>query len=284
MVAPDYLGLGEIARASIFWLSLCGAALFAAAGFRSAVLGEADLPPGGHASRMISLYGMIICAVGFAGFATTYFLHRRPAKEPTQAPTAASPSIESDQSISQPASKIVVIDAIDWKMATVEKPGVLTVRAQSMGLNPITNYVYSGQMVLAKSELSKDEIDKEMDEQLHDNDYSGRISENQFQQNRSLLMTFNFNYDESKLIEEMLAGRLRLYLFLTISYSDLVLYPRKLITTEYCVYYIGTFNPPIFCNARNRIYYREQPNPAPFTNLPGASHPSPMPPVLPEKK
>lgn len=72
MAAPDYLHLTGISSAVCFWSGLIGAVCFTTAGFRAALLGEAFRPQVGHARRMIGLYGMVACAVGFLGFAATY--------------------------------------------------------------------------------------------------------------------------------------------------------------------------------------------------------------------
>ncbi len=73
MAVPDYLHLTGISSAACFWGGLLGAALFAVAGFRSALLGERYAASRGHHRRMIGLYGMVTCAVGFIGFAGAYF-------------------------------------------------------------------------------------------------------------------------------------------------------------------------------------------------------------------
>ena len=73
MAAPEYLHLSEIANAICFWGGLLGAIMFSTLAFRAAFLGESFKPQRGHVRRMIGLYGMLACGLGFVGFAAAYF-------------------------------------------------------------------------------------------------------------------------------------------------------------------------------------------------------------------
>ena len=77
MVGPDVLHLTEGGKVLVFFAGIGGTILFGAAGFITAIVGEKTAPLKGHKRRMIGLCGMIVCAVGFLGFATSYFWPRK---------------------------------------------------------------------------------------------------------------------------------------------------------------------------------------------------------------
>ena len=72
MVAPDYLHPTETIREVMFWVGLTGTILFVMAAFRTALQGERFISGKGHRRRVIALYGMVTCIVGFLGFAAAY--------------------------------------------------------------------------------------------------------------------------------------------------------------------------------------------------------------------
>jgi len=80
MVAPDYLHPTEVMREIMFWVGLAGSILFVIAAFRTAIQGEKLIAGKGHRRRVIALYGMVTCSVGFLGFAATYFWPGEPSR------------------------------------------------------------------------------------------------------------------------------------------------------------------------------------------------------------
>ena len=72
MAAPVAFHLEGLVASALFWLSLTGALVLTLAGFRASIKGEKATPLKGHIRRMIGLYGMVICGVGFIGFAAAY--------------------------------------------------------------------------------------------------------------------------------------------------------------------------------------------------------------------
>lgn len=73
MVAPDVLHLTDPEKQVVFWTGLAGASTLMLAAIVVALKGEVEEERRGRKARMLSLFGMIVCIIGFAGFAITYF-------------------------------------------------------------------------------------------------------------------------------------------------------------------------------------------------------------------
>jgi hypothetical protein len=73
MAAPDYLHIPPAYLGLCFWGGLGLTALLLGAAVVIAIKGEAGEPRIGHKRRMIALVGMIVCGIGFLGFAGAYF-------------------------------------------------------------------------------------------------------------------------------------------------------------------------------------------------------------------
>lgn len=73
MAAPVAFHIEGQLSVILFWMSFAGAAVFTFAGFRAGLRGEAQASRRGHLRRMIGLYAMLVCGIGFIALAATFF-------------------------------------------------------------------------------------------------------------------------------------------------------------------------------------------------------------------
>lgn len=93
MAAPVAFHLEGAISLIIFWIALIGAVAFSLAGLIASLHGEESKPAKGHVRRMVSLYGMLACGLGFIGFMASYLFPGSTA----EAPSVATPQPQSLQ-------------------------------------------------------------------------------------------------------------------------------------------------------------------------------------------